>query len=58
VVHAAGRPEGVVGLTTEQPARSTVQGKAPAAVIGRGIDAVVEVTAEGAVDELRSLHPA
>jgi DNA modification methylase len=58
VVHAAERPERVLVLTTERPAGGTTQAKALDAVIGRGIDAVVELAAEGAVDELQSLHPA
>lgn len=58
VVQAAQRPEGVLVLTTERPARGTTQAKALDAVLGHGIDAVVELTAEGAVDQLRSLHPA
>lgn len=58
VVHAAGRPEGVLVLTTERPARGTTQAKALDAMVGNGIDAVVELAADGAVDELRSLHPA
>ena len=58
VVHAAARPERVLVLTTERPARGTTQAKALDAMIGNGIDGVVELAADGAVDELRSLHPA
>lgn len=58
VVHAADRPERVLVLTTERPARSTAQAKALDAMLGRGIDAVVELAADGAVGELRSLHAA
>jgi len=58
VLHGAGRPERVLVLTTELPARGTAQAKALGAVVGRGIDAVVELSAEGAVDALRALHPA
>jgi hypothetical protein len=56
-VHAAGRDERVVVLTTERPARGTAQARALGAVLGQGIDAVVELAADAAVDELRSLHP-
>lgn len=58
VVHAAGRGERVAVLTTERPARGTAQARALDAVIGQGIDAVVELAAVGAADELRALHPA
>jgi DNA modification methylase len=58
VVHAAERAERVLVLTTERPARGTAQAKALDAVLGRDIEAVVELAAEGAVDELRSLHHA
>ena len=58
VVHAVGRPERVLVLTTERPARGTTQARALEAVLGRGIDAVVELAATGAVDQLRSLHTA
>ena len=58
VVQAAGRPERVLVLTTERPPRGTAQAKALDAVIGHGIEAVVELSAPDAVDELRSLHTA
>ena len=52
VVQAAGRPERVLVLTTERPPRATAQAKALDAVLGRGIEAVVELAAPDAVDEL------
>jgi DNA modification methylase len=55
VLHAAGRPERVLVLTTERPARGTTHARTLDAVVGEGIDAVVEIH-PGAVDELRSLH--
>jgi len=59
-VRAAGRPERVLVLTPERPARSTAQARTLDAVVGPGegaaIDAVVELADPGAVDALRSLH--
>jgi len=56
VVRAAGRPERILVLTTERPAKGTAQARSLDAVVGGSIDAVVELSAPGAVDELRALH--
>ena len=56
-VHAAaGRPERVLVLTTELPARSSPGAKALGAVLGGPITAVVELGAADATDRLRALH--
>ncbi|HEU5084858.1 MAG TPA: site-specific DNA-methyltransferase [Acidimicrobiales bacterium] len=58
VVKADGRPERILVLTTERPGKGTAQARSLDAVVGHAIDAVVELTADAAVAELRALHTA
>lgn len=55
-VMASGADEHVLVLTTELPARKSPAAKALSAVVGHSVQAVVELTAPDAVDQLRRLH--